>query len=74
MRPISHKDAERLAPHIANWNRLTEICASGLLPVDDIRLMIRHEATTLKRPPILRRLVGYLKSRERDALLKELGL
>jgi len=74
MRPISHKDAERLAPHMSNWNRLTDICASGVLTPEDVHLMIRHEATTLKRPPILRRLVGYLKSRERDALLKELGL
>lgn len=59
---------------VSNWNQLTELCKSGFLSIEDAKELIRNEAATKRRKPILRRLVGYLKSREREQMLKELGV
>lgn len=71
---VPAREARRLGGHIACWNKLTAVLASDLLPLEDVRILLRLEAQGFRRPEILRRLVAYIKCRERDELLVQLGV
>ena len=66
---ISDEDRLRLSPHISNYNRLNEILVLNGIAIEDIQKLILLELEGDQRPFILGKLVGRLKSKERNQLL-----
>lgn len=66
---ISAEDRKRLAPHLSNYNRLNEILVLNGIELSDIQKLILLELEGAQRPFILGKLIGRLKSKERNQLL-----
>lgn len=65
---LSKKDRTRLEPHLVGYNRLNELLLLNGIPIEDIQKLIMLEVEGKRRPFILKKLVGRLKSKERQQL------
>lgn len=70
---VSKADEARLGPHLTNYNRLNEILILNNIEAVDVQRLILIELHGKSRQFILNKLVGRLKSKERDALLANLN-
>lgn len=70
---ITKDDIARLSRSISGWNRLCEVLVLDTISNDDLKRLIVMEKMrgTKARPRVLRKLVGRLVSRTREALLEK---
>lgn len=64
---IDDKDAERLSPHLAGWNRLNEIFLLGINE-PDLRRLVVLELMGSRRLHIINRLLGRLAKTQRQKI------
>lgn len=69
---LTKLDARRLNPHIQNYNLLNEILLLNSLTIEDVQRMVVLELGGKGRQFVLKRLVGRLKTKERQELLNNI--